>query len=245
MEYINLDIQQNTYPNVANYKKTASNKIVLTGNYDVNKFNFTLPNIDSVTVLPDVTFRFLLSIKKNADSKPVGTYTSQLYYNELVTSYNESNPYFIQSSFQPEFIVNYYLDDISNLVSTVNKLQKEKSINMNKNLFILKDGSYDYISLIKYIDWVVSPVKLSDLGNNSVLPLNEISSYTLPTVKAADVVTTPINTNPTPTIPTYTPPSSGGGGGGGYSAGYYGGGYNGYNGSVGNNPQNNVRYYQR
>lgn len=245
MEYISLDNQQNTYPSVKSYKKTSETTFVLNGNYEVNKFNFKLPNLDSIKIIANTTFRFLLGIRKNANSELIGLYTSPLYYNELVTSYNESNPYFINSSFQPEFILNYYLDDISSLKSELTDIQTQNSIEVDKNIFILKDGSYDYISLIKYIDWVVSPVKLSDLGNNSVLPLNEISSYTLPTVKAADVVTTPINTNPTPTIPTYTPPSSGGGGGGGYSAGYYGGGYNGYNGSVGNNPQNNVRYYQR
>jgi hypothetical protein len=181
MEYITLDNQQNTYPSTRSYKKSLLDTIVLTGNYAVNKIDFKLPNLDNIKIVQDTNFRFLLAIKENANSEPIGLYTSPLYYNELVTSYNESNPYFIQNSFLDEFIVTYNIDDIKTIFSDLQLKEKVSDVRVSKNLFILDDGTYDYNALVRYIDWIVAAVKLSELGTNGVLPLSEIASYTLPT----------------------------------------------------------------
>jgi hypothetical protein len=175
MEYIILDNQQNTYPTVTNYKKTALDTITLTGNFSVNKLDFLLPNLDNITIVPDTNFKFILSL----DDK---LYTSPLNYNELVTSYNESNPYFLQSTFISEFIVKYTPNDIDAIIKKLKIIESEKKINVSKNVFVLADGSYDYIALVKYIDWVVSPVGLSEIESNGVLPPKELSSYILPEI---------------------------------------------------------------
>jgi hypothetical protein len=175
MEYIILDNQQNTYPNVNNYKKTALDTITLTGNFNVNTLDFPLPTLDDIIIVPQTNFRFILSIDEKL-------YTSPLYYNELVTAYNESNPYFIQSTFQPEFIVNYTSDDIASIISNLKVIEASKNINVTKNVFVLTDGSYDYIELVKYIDWVVSPIGLAELETNGVLSSKQISSYDLPEI---------------------------------------------------------------
>ena len=181
MEYITLDNQQNTYPSTRSYKKSLLDTIVLTGNYAVNKIDFKLPNLDNIKIVQDTNFRFILAIKENVNSEPIGLYTSPLYYNELVTSYNESNPYFIQKSFLDEFIVTYNIDDIKTIFSDLQLKEKVSDVRVSKNVFILGDGTYDYNALVRYIDWTVSAVKLSELGTNGVLPLSEIASYTLPT----------------------------------------------------------------
>ena len=175
MEYIILDNQQNTYPTVSNYSKTGLDTITLTGNFSVNKLDFLLPNLDNITIVPDTNFKFILSL----DDK---LYTSPLNYNELVTSYNESNPYFLQSTFISEFIVKYTPNDINAIIKKLKIIESEKKINVSKNVFVLADGSYDYIALVKYIDWVVSPVGLSEIESNGVLPPKELSSYILPEI---------------------------------------------------------------
>ena len=187
MEYITLEQQQNTYPNVVNYKSTAVDTITLTGNFDTNKLDFKLSTLESLIIVPDTKFRFLLSI----DDK---VYTSPFYYNELITSYNESNPYFIQSTFQEQFLVKYTPSDIASIIASLKVIENDKKVDVKKNVFVLSDGSYDYISLIKYIDWIVSPIGLSEIETNGVLPAKQLSQYTLPEIPkpqtlAGDVAT--------------------------------------------------------
>jgi hypothetical protein len=175
MEYIILDNQQNTYPNVSSYSKTALDIITLTGNFNTNKLDFLLPNLDNITIVPNTSFKFILSI----DDK---LYTSPLNYTELITSYNESNPYFLKSTFLSEFIVKYTPNDIDTIIKKLKVIESDKKINVTKNVFVLADGSYDYIELVKYIDWVVSPIGLAELETNGVLSAKGISSYNLPEI---------------------------------------------------------------
>jgi len=175
MEYIALLDQQNKYPNVINYTLTSVDKITLTGNFNTNKVEFAIPTLDSLIIVPDTKLRFLLSI----DDK---IYTSKLYYDELITSINEGNPYFLQSTFQEQFIVKYTPSDIASIIANLKVIENDKKIDVKKNVFVLGDGSFDYISLIKYIDWLVSPVGLSEIETNGVLSTKNLSQYTLPEI---------------------------------------------------------------
>jgi hypothetical protein len=175
MEYIALLDQQNKYPNVINYTLTSIDKITLTGNFNTNKVEFAIPTLDSLIIVPDTKLRFLLSI----DDK---IYTSKLYYDELITSINEGNPYFLQSTFQEQFIVKYTPSDIASIIANLKVIENDKKIDVKKNVFVLGDGSFDYISLIKYIDWLVSPVGLSEIETNGVLSTKNLSQYTLPEI---------------------------------------------------------------
>lgn len=177
MEYITLDNQQNKYPTIVNYVTSNLLEITLTGNYNTNKISFDIKSLSNVVAVKDTTFKFLLSIEGSNK-----LYTSPLYYNQLVASIDESNPYFIDGSFKPEFIVNYTIADISQIINELKAAEKLKNITVAKNIFILENGLYDYEELVKYIDWVVSPVALNELGTNNVLPLSEISDYTLPEI---------------------------------------------------------------
>ena len=175
MEYIALLDQQNKYPNIINYTLTSVDKITLTGNFDTNKVEFAIPTLDSLIIVPGTKLRFLLSI----DDK---IYTSKLYYDELIASINEGNPYFLQSTFQEQFIVNYTPSDIASIIANLKVIENDKKIDVKKNVFVLGDGSFDYISLIKYIDWLVSPVGLSEIETNGVLTTKQLSQYTLPEI---------------------------------------------------------------
>jgi uncharacterized membrane protein YgcG len=178
MEYITLDNQQNKYPTIVNYVTSNLLEITLTGNYTTNKISFGINSLSNVVAVKDTTFKFLLSIEGSNK-----IYTSPLYYNQLAASVDESNPYFIEGSFKPEFIVNYTIADISQIINELKAAEKLKNVIVSKNVFILENGVYDYQELVKYIDWVVSPVALNDLGTNNVLPLSEISDYTLPEIE--------------------------------------------------------------
>jgi hypothetical protein len=177
MEYITLDNQQNKYPTIVNYVTSNLLEITLTGNYTTNKISFGINSLSNVVAVKDTTFKFLLSIEGSNK-----IYTSPLYYNQLAASVDESNPYFIEGSFKPEFIVNYTIADISQIINELKVAEKLKNVIVSKNVFILENGVYDYQELVKYIDWVVSPVALNDLGTNNVLPLSEISDYTIPEI---------------------------------------------------------------
>ena len=175
MEYISLLDQQNLYPNIINYTLTGVDKITLTGNFDTNKIDFAISSLDPLIIVPNTQFRFLLSI----DDK---IYTSKLFYDELIVSINEGNPYFLQSAFLEDFTVKYTPSDIASIIASLKVIENEKKIDVKKNIFVLSDGSYDYIALIKYIDWLVSPVGLSEIETNGVLTVKQLSQYTLPEI---------------------------------------------------------------
>lgn len=187
MEYIILPNQQNTYPSTDSYKKTALDTITLTGNFEINQLDFDIPNLDNIIIVTDTSFRFLLSIDDVL-------YTSPLYYNELITSYNESNPYFIQSTFNPNFVVKFSTSQISPIIANLKVTEKDKNINVKKNVFVLENGEYDYKSLVQYIDWLVSPVSVDDIETNGVLPAEKISEYELPPIPRPQSLITDIAT---------------------------------------------------
>lgn len=191
MEYVSLYNQQNTYPSVESYKKTALDEISLYGVYPQNIKKFQIPKLSDLKVVKGTSFKFLLNVAISPQSESLGLYTSPLFYTELVTSINESNPYFINNAFIPEYTVNYYINSVDTFVSKSLSEFNSNNINIDKNVFIRKDGTYDIESLVKYIDWVVSSPKIEEVEEGNVIPAKMLSSYTLPETKIKD--------KPTPT----------------------------------------------
>jgi hypothetical protein len=109
----------------------------------------------------------------------LGIYTSIPYYNDLLTSYDESNPYFINASLKDEFLINVYVDDYLKLHTEQTQLEKEIGVRVELNTFYNVDGIPDYIKLVQYIDWVVTEPKLEDIETDGVIPLSIISKYKL------------------------------------------------------------------
>lgn len=182
MEYIGLNNITNTYPNISSYKKKSLNEIRLNGLYNGNFLDFQIPSLEDVEVVDGTTFRFIIAIRYSEDDDEIiGLYTSPIFYTELVTSINENNPYFIQNVLNPSLIVSYFLNDITPLYNSLIEFEKEMDVRMVKNLAFLENGVIDYPSIVRYIDWIVSSPKISEIGQNNVLPISTISDYQLAT----------------------------------------------------------------
>jgi hypothetical protein len=180
MEYISLPNLQNTYPSIINYEKEDINLFSLKGIYSQNEIDFVLEDIKVVTPVEDTFFRFVMVLRNNRQENDIlGIYTSTSYYNDLITSYDEFNPYFINASLRDEFLINVYVDDYLRIYTTQIKLEKEIGVKMEFNTFYDSEGKPDYIKLVKYIDWVVTEPKLEEVETDGVIPLNEISTYKL------------------------------------------------------------------
>lgn len=182
MEYKKLTQLTNTYPQPGNYISTQKDAVTLYGVYDrINKREFTTEDLSRVKVVDGTTFNFILSIKL-AD-RPAQLYTSKTYYALLEASKKEPNPYFINFSFKDVYVLDYSIDSITytkfeQMVDT----EKDLGVNMQTNNFIdydvaQKTSSIDYVKLVKYIDWVVSSPKLSEVDDNNVIPAEKLGKW--------------------------------------------------------------------
>ena len=123
MEYITLPNLQNTYPNIDSYETENVNLFSLNGIYLQNEIDFILSDIKVITPVENTFFRFILVLRNNRqDNDVIGIYTSIPYYNDLLTSYDESNPYFINASLKDEFLINVYVDDYLKLYTEQTQL---------------------------------------------------------------------------------------------------------------------------
>ena len=179
MEYKRLIELDNQYPNLRNYKKgTTDNTGVLYGLYpETNKIAFTFPTIDNLNWVPGTDFRFILVIRNTITDTNPKLYTSEAYYNDLVASINEINPYFSAASFNPAYVVNITISELLTTYTDLQKLENKDAVLMNRNIFINADDTMDYDSLITYIDWVVSKVDPLDTDNGGVIQETVLSNW--------------------------------------------------------------------
>lgn len=199
--------------------------IVLEGEYSQNKFDFPKFNLN-IKTLEDVTFRFILSIKKDLSDSTPQLYTSAEFYTELVESYRNNNPYMVANAIKSNAIVSItyseYLDIIEQFRATELNVAKVGVV-VHRNLFV--DSNYNLIDgalppalesnpstniddLVRYIDWVVS--KPNPIYNERLLDPTDIGQWVLVTptgIEGAPPPTppTPPNDAPPNTTPTYPP----------------------------------------
>lgn len=194
--------------------------IELQGDYPQNIVNFPKFILNTnIKTLPDINFRFILSIKRNSlDSNPI-LYTSDKFYNELASSYWENNPYMVANAIKSEAIITIVYDEY------VSRLEEYKTLELNvgkvgvlvgKNVFVNythtlesdntdDSPSYTYNStididnLVRYIDWVVSKPAIS--YDERLLKATDIGAWSL---KDGPSTSTPENQTGTPS----TPPSN-------------------------------------
>jgi hypothetical protein len=179
MEYKRLIQLDNQYPTLRNYKPgDTDNAGVLYGIYaETNKINFTFPTIKDLKFVAGTDFRFILAIRKdNLDKNPT-LYTSETYYNDLVLSISENNPYFSLASFNSSYIVNITYSDLLDRFKTTQSKEHADGVIMNRNLFINNDYSIDYDSLVAYIDWLVSPVDPLNIDTGGVIPSEIVGNW--------------------------------------------------------------------
>jgi hypothetical protein len=180
MEYISLVNLQNTYQSPQGYDKKDEDEFRFTGVYPQNILDFPIPDISNIIPVNDTSLRFIIALKTNPiDDDLIGYYTSVQFYNDLIVSINESNPYFINSAVRPEFLVDIYVDNLLKIHNKQTVIEKQIGVEMRLNLLYNGDGIPDYEKLVKYIDWLVFPSKLEEIEDSGVLPVSEISDYSL------------------------------------------------------------------
>jgi hypothetical protein len=185
MEYKGLSEYSNTYPNVNSYKNTsATGGITLKGVYpEKNKVDFTIDFLKDFEVISGTSFNFILIIKDSkADIEPK-FYISEVFYSSIELSLIDKNPYFLKQALNDKLFLTVELDKQIELFNSLKFLDIAVGVKQYKNVFVglgqtANDGNViDYESLVRYIDWVVSPNNPLDFDSGGVLPTSKISNY--------------------------------------------------------------------
>jgi hypothetical protein len=179
MQYNKLTKLINRYPQTGNYITIGVGQSSLFGLYaDVNKIDFKLELLDNVTIVPNTKFRTLVAIYENKNDKTPQYYTSEIYHKDLSTSIYDANPYFVNASFNPSFIVNIYLDEIVNSMSVYKEAELKSELIFLKNSFIFFNnvGISTSDSIVKNNLFVKKPSSNNSILDNTLIKFdNDIS----------------------------------------------------------------------
>jgi hypothetical protein len=196
--------------------------IILEGDYSQNKIETPKFNLN-IKTLDDVTFRFILSVKETISDSNPQLYTSSVFYNDLIKSYQENNPYMIMNAIKSEAIVaitySEYLEQMEEFRTRELNVGKVGVV-VQRNLFV--DSNYNLINgavppaleanpspniddLVRYINWVVS--KPSAVYDERLLNPTEIGSWNLVTPTGIETAPPPPPPTPPPTAPPAPTPS--------------------------------------
>jgi hypothetical protein len=178
MEYQNLLLYPNVYPSIDNYGRTLDGNFAVVGNYEKDNVKpYTNPNLNDIEVIENTSFRFILAIKESVVSDEIRYFTSQPFYDDLLISITENNPFFINNALNDNLFIRVTLDKQIALFNDLKLIDLGTGVKQNQNLFLVEDNTIDYITLVQYIDWVVSSVNPLDDDTNGVLPAEKIADY--------------------------------------------------------------------
>ena len=178
MEYQNLLLYPNVYPSIDNYGRTLDGNFAVVGNYEKDNVKpYTNPNLNDIEVIENTSFRFILAIKESMVSDETRYFTSQPFYDDLLISITENNPFFINNALNENLFVRITIDKQIALFNDLKIIDLGTGVKQNQNLFLVADNTIDYITLVQYIDWVVAPVNPLDDDSNGVLPAEKIADY--------------------------------------------------------------------
>lgn len=203
---------------------TITNDIDLQGVYPQNVVKFPKFTLNTnIKTLPDIKFRFILSIKKNKSDSNPQLYTSDRFYNELASSYWENSPYMVANAIKSEAIISVVYEDYIEKLKTFSLLEKTTGtlgVDVKKNLFVEFDENSEPTinleDLVRYIDWVVS--KPSSKYDERLIDPGYLGTWE---ISGSSTTKTEEDTPPSPTSPpislgntqsSTTNNSSGGGG---------------------------------
>jgi hypothetical protein len=183
MEYIPLNRLPNKYPSVANYSWEDGSYIILDGEYPTNYIAFRKPFLNQLKWVPETKFKFIVNIKASKVDPYQQFYTSQDYYKLLEKSLLDNNPYFPKLSFKKENIIDVDVSDALTIFFNRNTEDEGKyGVRVFRNFFCESDlkeyfNGINYESLIKYLDWLLSPSAQYDIDQGGVLPAVTNSKY--------------------------------------------------------------------
>ena len=190
MEYKRLIQLDNQYPNLRNYTNNGiDTNVLLKGIYytgDVtNQVQFNLEDLSKVTYVNDTKFRFILSILTNASDKNPKLYTSKVFYDDLKSSYNETNPYLPLAAFNKSFLISITYYDLLRLFESYKSLEETDLVFLHKNVFINEKSEIDYDALCSYIDWAVTAPNSLDFDSAGVKPAETLGFWSTLTIDPA------------------------------------------------------------
>lgn len=116
-----------------------------------------------------------LSVSDN-DEITTKLFCSQRYYDDLKSAKQSGNPYFINFSFKPEFLIEVNTIPLFEVMDSFLDAELENGVLMKRNNFIT-DGTINFENLIKYIDWVVAKPSLAEIDSSGVIPANLLCEY--------------------------------------------------------------------
>ena len=178
MEYQNLLLYPNVYPSIDNYGRTLDGNFAVVGNYEKDNVKpYTNPNLNDIEVIENTSFRFILAVKESVVSDEIRYFTSQPFYDDLLISITENNPFFINNALNENLFVRITLDKQIALFNDLKLIDLGTGVKQNQNVFLVADNTVDYITLVQYIDWVVGAVNPLDDDSNGVLPAEKIADY--------------------------------------------------------------------
>lgn len=157
-----------------------SGENIVKGRFAENKINLPKFDLNSITAVPYVSFKFILKTKyKNDKTNRITTklFTSSETYEYLANAKLRNIPYPAISILSEvvEIDINPIIDKVINLRQS----ELTNNVFIEKNVFLIfndlsNEFEIDYPSLLKYIDWVVT--KPSGTYDERLLPIDEISS---------------------------------------------------------------------
>lgn len=147
MKYITLPNLSNPYPQPGNYiRKITANALaydftsgdsVLYGLYpETNQIPFYLPNLNAVRVIDNVSFRFILKVKKYPSDEYPSYFTGFDFYRDLESSIEAGNPYFINTAVKNSFMVEFDLLESLRYFKELQNTEDNLGVKLLQNNFI-------------------------------------------------------------------------------------------------------------
>jgi hypothetical protein len=187
MKYIALPNLSNPYPQPGNYiRKITANALaydftsgdsVLYGLYpETNQIPFYLPNLNAVRVIDNVSFRFILKVKKYPSDEYPSYFTGFDFYRDLESSIEAGNPYFINTAVKNSFMIEF------DLLESLRYFKELQNTEANIGVKLLQNNFIKFISseLIQEISsqQITEDASALVLGttNESVDFVNELST---------------------------------------------------------------------
>ena len=112
----------------------------------------------------------------NNDTIATKLFCSEQYYNDLKSAKSSGNPYFINFSFKPEFLIEINALPLIQLMDSFLDAELTNGVLMKRNNYLV-DGNVDFEKLAQYINWVVSKPTLAEIDTDGVIPANLLSEY--------------------------------------------------------------------
>ena len=175
MKYIRLPNLTNTYPQTGNYINIDKDKSALFGLYDdINKIDFTYPNIAQIKIVKETSFSSILAIHKNQSDKTPKYYTSEIFARDLEASKIEANPYLINYALNNSCIVKIYLDEIIKNVKSFKEEELKLGVEFIRNNFLLYEESGLESNTNVVVNNPTSQINQNEINNlNSKITLYE------------------------------------------------------------------------